>query len=273
MDLDTAFKHLYKTYFGELQHEKEEIENLPNLLTNCDIFIDVGASLGMFTYYANKILKNSSIISIEADPDRYEELKKNCAKWERDSTNKITAVNKVIGECKELKTFYKTGTNISGGLFPVNERSNAYRPIEIQQITLDEFYEPSKQAVIKIDVEGAEYRVLQGAIKHLKNKKTDFLIEMHWWGDREKNTTTLDVLKFLYSNQMSIAKTVKVHTSNYLFKPTNGREPLLPRYLRYAPLLLAKTVYGKYIPKSIRNLRENFLNNRRKKKFGTGQKP
>jgi FkbM family methyltransferase len=272
MELDTAFKHLYKTYFGELQHEKEEIENLPNILAGCDIFIDVGASLGMFTYYANETLENSLIIAVEADPDRYEELNENCIKWEKKGTNKIIAVNKILGECNKNTTFYKTGTNISGGLFPVDERSNAYKPIGIQQITLDEFYEPQKQIVIKIDVEGAEYRVIQGATKHLENGNTNFLIELHWWGDRERKKTSLDVLRFLYSKNMSITKTVKVHTSNYLFQPAREGGILLPSYIRYAPLLLSKTIYGKYIPKPIRTLRENLLNVKRKKKFSESPK-
>ncbi|MFC1881141.1 FkbM family methyltransferase [Thermodesulfobacteriota bacterium] len=269
MNLDKAFNHLYKTYFGELQIEKYEIENLPNLLINCKIFIDVGASLGMYTYYANKILQNASIIAIEADPDRYKELKKNCVKWEQEGPNKITAINKIIGDCDKLTTFYKTGTNISGSLFPVNERSNAYEPIEISQITIDEYYESGKKIVIKIDVEGGEYRVMQGATKHLNKNNTDFLIEMHWWGDRERGTTSLHLLKFLYSKKFSITKTTKVHTSNYLFQPAKEGQSLLPLYLRYAPLLLAKTIYGKYIPLFLRNIREKSLNKRRKRKYRT----
>lgn len=268
MDLDIAFKHLYKTYFGEFQHEREEIENLPNLLIDCDIFVDVGASLGMFTYYANKILQNASIIAIEADPDRYKELNKNCAKWEKEGSNTITAINTILGEYKGLTTFYKTGTNISGGLFPVGERSDAYMPIKVPQTILDEYYEARKQILVKIDVEGAEYRVMQGATKHIDSKNTNFLIEMHWWGDRERGTTSLDLLKFLYSKTMSITKTVKVHTSNYLFQPAEDGEVLLPSYIKCALLLAAKTIYGRYVPISIRNAREKLLNKRRRKKFG-----
>jgi len=114
-----------------------------------------------------KILQNASIIAIEADPDRYKELNKNCAKWEKESSNTITAINTILGEYKGLTTFYKTGTNISGGLFPVGERSDAYRPIKVPQTILDEYYEARKQILVKIDVEGAEYRVMQGATKHL----------------------------------------------------------------------------------------------------------
>lgn len=268
MNLDTAFEHLYKTYFGDLQIEREEIENLPNLLTDCDIFIDVGASLGMYTYYANRILEEASIIAIEGDPDRYEELRKNCLKWAPERSNTIIALNKVIGESQGTCTFYKTGTNISGGLFPVDERSDRYEAVTVPQVTLDEYYVSGKRTVVKIDVEGSEYRVMQGATKHLENKHTGFLIEMHWWGDRERGTTSLDLLRFMYSNAMSIRKTVRPHTSNYFFRPAKFGERLLPSYIRCAPLLMAKTFYGTFVPASVRNLREEVLNRRRRRKYG-----
>ena len=66
---------------------------------------------------------------------------------------------------------------------------------------------------------------------------------------------------------MSITKTVKVHTSNYLFQPAKDRELLFLSYLKFAPLLGIKTIYGKYVPKPIRIIREKLLNKRRRKKM------
>jgi len=265
MELQEAFEHLYSTYFGENQHEREEIENFPTLLRDCRLFIDVGASLGMYTYYANQHLENAKIIAVEADPDRYEELKKNCAKWEAEGTNKIIAVHAAMSDERTPIRFYKTGSQISGGFFPVNERSDAYSEVQVDQVLLDDFYEEGVPTLVKIDVEGAELRVLQGANRHLAGATTRFLIEMHWWGDRDRNTTTADVLRFLYKKNFSIQKTVRVHTSNYHVEPAPGAS-VLPGYVRVAPLLLAKAFYGKYVPKRIRNLREQFLNHRRRRK-------
>lgn len=267
MNTEVAIKHLYKTYFGENQIEKDEIKNLPNLLVDCDVFIDVGASLGMYTYYANKILKNSLIIAIEADPDRYAELKQNCLQWEKESSNKIKALNKIVGDSKTTMTFHKTGSNISGGLFPIPDRADNYEQVTVPQVMLDEFYYPDKKTVIKVDVEGAEYRVLQGASLHFKNKHTNFLIEIHWWGDPERGTTSLDVLKFFYSKQMSIIKTVKGHRSNYFFQPLEKGQSKPVSYIKATPFLVAKFCYGRFIPRSMRKLRERYVNEKRKRKF------
>jgi FkbM family methyltransferase len=268
MELREAFDHLYSTYFGTRQHEREEVEHFPKLLTDCEVFIDVGASLGMYTYHANKVLNHSKIVAVEADPDRFEELKKNCEKWQAESSNTLVAVHAALGDSREKVEFFKTGTQISGGFFPVGERSTNFVKVQVPQLLLDDLYESDRRTLVKIDVEGAEYRVLQGASKHLHSGATRFLIEFHWWGDRERGTTTIDVLRFLYSQGLAIEKTVRVHTSNYHVWPARGAKTL-PGYLRVAPLLAAKTFYGKYIPKKVREIREQALNRRRRRRHGS----
>jgi FkbM family methyltransferase len=267
MELREAFDHLYSTYFGERQHEREEVEHFPTLLTDCEVFIDVGASLGMYTYYANKVLTHAKIIAVEADPDRFEELKRNCEKWQAESSNTIVAVHAALGDSREPVEFFKTGTQISGGFFPVNERSTNFTKVQVPQALLDDLYEDGRRTLVKIDVEGAEYRILQGASKHLRSGNTRFLIEFHWWGDRERRTTTMDVLRFLYSQRFAIEKTVRVHTSNYHVWPARGMNTLAG-YLKVAPLLAAKTFYGKYVPKKVRKIREHALNRRRRQRHG-----
>ncbi|HXE80352.1 MAG TPA: FkbM family methyltransferase [Vicinamibacterales bacterium] len=265
--LDEAFSHLYSTYFGERQHERDEIENLPNLLKGCELFIDVGASLGMYTYYANRALEGATIIAIEADPDRFEELRKNCLAWQGERSNRIVAVHAALGDSRQPVRFFKTGSQISGGFFPVGERSSTYTEVEVPQMLLDDFYEEGRPTLVKIDVEGGEYRVLQGAPKHLAGGHTRFLLETHWWGDRERGTTTVDVLRFMYRQGFAIKKTVRPHTSNYHLWPAKGARTL-PGYLKVAPLLVAKAWYGRYVPRWIRNLREQALNRRRRRRHG-----
>lgn len=266
MGTTEAFEHLYSTYFGENQHEHEEIENLPNLLVGKRCFIDVGASLGMFTYYANECMENSTIIAVEADRDRFEELEKNCKKWAATGTNTIRAVHAAAGDSREPIRFFKTGSQISGGFFPVTERSDEYHEVEVPQILLDDLRESGVPTLVKIDVEGAEFRVIQGAVDHISSGDTEFLIEMHWWGDRDRGYTTLDLLKHLRAQGLSIRKTVKVHTSNYHVAPATGSVTL--DYLRVAPLLAGKTIYGKYLPRSVRNIREQRLNRKRRRRHG-----
>ena len=268
MDTTEAFEHLYSTYFGENQHERHEIENLPNLLVGCDLFVDAGASLGMYTYFANEAMDGGTIIAVEADPDRFEELKRNCEKWEAEGTNTIRAIHAAMGDARTPITFFKTGTQISGGFFPVNERSEDYQAVEVQQILLDDLYQPDVPTLVKIDVEGAEQRVLLGAQKHLSSGTTRLLLEFHWWGDRERGYTNYHVLRHLHGARFSIHKTTPVHTSNYHLVPTSPGERVIGGYLKVAPLLLAKSIYGRYTPNWLRDLRERRLNRRRRRLHG-----
>ncbi|MPZ17945.1 MAG: FkbM family methyltransferase [Luteitalea sp.] len=267
-DLRQTFDQLYQSYFGEAHLEQGAIESLPRILESCDLFLDVGASLGMYTYYADKLLKGKKIIAIEADPDRFAELEKNCAKWQGDSTNEIVSLNASVGDRAGTATFYKTGSTISGALFQIEERSQAYEAVEVQEVTLDELFEPAVKIVAKIDVEGAEYRVLQGARKHLDARNTDFLIELHWWGDRERGTTSMDVLRCLFEHRMAMIRPAKQQKSHYLFRPARAGELLWPPYIRFAPLLFAKSMYGKHAPRQVREIRERIIKARRKKVFG-----
>ena len=271
-DLKASFNYLYMTYFGESQIEKEEINRLPELLRDCKVFIDVGASLGMYTYYANKFMDNGDIISIEADPDRAAELKSNCLKWGIKSNNRIRVIHAIAGDSRDTSYFFKTGSYISGGVFMVSERSDNYERVEVPQLILDDYYNNLK-TVIKIDVEGSEYRVLKGASKFLEDhNNTKFIIGIHSWGDRERGKMPIDLLKFLYSRNLSITKTTNHLTANYLFEHKGcSKSSLLFSYLRYTPLLLARQIYRNVFPKPVILFIERKSNMLRKKKIVTNK--
>jgi len=56
MEKEQIFQGLSKAYFSEEMHEKSIIEHLPELLASAKLFIDIGASLGQYTYFANKVM-------------------------------------------------------------------------------------------------------------------------------------------------------------------------------------------------------------------------
>ena len=86
-------EYLAWTYFGEEAFDREEFERFAKTIEGTTRFIDVGASHGVYTYHANKILQNAEIIAIEADPERFQILKENAAKWSAESTNDIRCIH------------------------------------------------------------------------------------------------------------------------------------------------------------------------------------
>lgn len=252
MTLDDAFAHLYRTYFGDHPHEQAEIETLPRLLEGCEVFIDVGASLGQYTYHANQILEGARIISIEADPDRFVELERNCVKWS-DGRNEIDPVHAAVADDHGTVEFFKTGSRISGGLFPVDERPASYHPVDVPQIMLDDFQQTAK-TFVKIDVEGAEMRVMLGASRLIASG-AEFLTEITWWGDRERGYSPFTLLRWARQQGMAVEKNTRRRNSSYRFyvapRPTG--------YVKVVPLLAAKYVWGRFMPQRIRRMVERRL--------------
>ena len=117
MDRQEIYKALDKAYFSEEPHEKHVLAALPPLLAHARIFVDVGASLGQYTFHANKIMQNARIYAIEADPIRFDRLQENCTLWQADSNNHIEAIHAAASDLDGSISFYSTESALSGGLF------------------------------------------------------------------------------------------------------------------------------------------------------------
>jgi FkbM family methyltransferase len=229
----------------------------------------VGASHGVYTYHANRILEDADIICIEADPERFAILQENVAKWGDGSTNRIRCVNAAASDENERAesgeiTFYTTGTQISGGLFTVDERSDAYTPRRVPLVCVDDYFEPKARAFIKIDVEGAELRVLKGALRHIEAGTTRFYTEISWWGDRQRGTSSLDVLRFAWSSGLRVDRRLK---SDYLLAAEPRALSRALSILGCLPPLTIRFGWNRMVPARLRTWRERRENRRRLSRY------
>ncbi|MDP3717998.1 MAG: FkbM family methyltransferase [Acidobacteriota bacterium] len=254
-------EYLAWTYFSEDAYDQREFTRLRSLLHSTRLFIDVGASHGVYTFHVNRLIQDAAIVAIEADPSRFALLKDNVQQWSGTSTNAIACVHAAASDeadrrQAESASFYVTGSQISGGLFAVPERSDDYRPTAVPLVTLDDYYRPGVPTLVKIDVEGAELRVLKGATKHIESGHTTFLTEIAWFGDRQRRTGTLDVLLFAFRRGMRVER----HTrSNYLlsYEPNALKRALSA--LQCLPPLVARYAWNRLVPLSVRKARERRL--------------
>ena len=231
------------------------------------------ASHGVFTYHANRILKNAQIIAIEADPERFAILKSNAEKWSAESSNKILCINAAASDERDREASQKPLSldrdQISGGMFSVEERSDHYAPIRVPLICVDDFLDATARTFVKIDVEGAELRVLNGARKHIAAGRTTFFTEISWWGDRGRGTNALDVLRFAYLTGLRVDRRLR---SDYLMSPEkNGASRLFSIIRCLAPLLI-RVAWGHAVPASVRSWRERRLNKKRVARFDPASK-
>jgi FkbM family methyltransferase len=199
MDKSEIFAILNRAYFSAEPHERETLDHLPELLSGARVFIDVGASLGQYTMFASRILRNGQIIAIEADPLRHEELARNCARWAAESGNRIGAVFAAASDTDGDTAFFVTHSNVSGGLFPhpIAQQKVVWDEIKVPARTLDSLCEGLAPDLVKIDVEGGELRVLAGSRRLLAGRSTRFLVELHGWVDPQGRTIPREVLALM----------------------------------------------------------------------------
>jgi FkbM family methyltransferase len=254
-------EYLAWTYFSDDAFDQREFDRLRSLLQSTQLFVDVGASHGVYTFHANRLLQNADIVAIEADPSRFALLKENVRQWSDRSENTLACVHAAVTDEADRRqadtaAFFVTDTQISGGLFAVPERSDDYRPTAVPLVTLDDYYRPGVKTFVKVDVEGAELRVLRGAAKHIESGNTTILTEIAWFGDRQRRTGTLDVLLFAFRRGMRVER----HTrSNYLL--SHEPDPLKRALsaLKCLPPLLGRYVWNRLVPQSVRKARERRL--------------
>jgi FkbM family methyltransferase len=238
---------LENAYFSDQMHERAVIERLPDLLSGALFFADIGASLGQYTYFADKALENGRILSVEADPLRFAELKKNCEKWRETSSNTFEPIFGAVADKDGEIPFFSTGSATSGGLFRHDDDSDdrKWKTHQVPVHRLDKLFEKQTPDLVKIDVEGAELLVLRGAKEILNQGRTMFLVEVHSFQHPETGAGPAEVFHFMRS----------FGYRDYLFFGQVLFAKRLPS-IRLAIELNVRTVFGKLFDLARTSLRK-----------------
>lgn len=158
-----------KSHNSEIRLAKFLINNL----ATGDTFLDVGAHYGYFTMLAATLVKNTGqVIAFEASKNTFAILNKNT----QHLTN-ISAVNKAVSDTAGSITFYEFPNlyseynSIDITQFKNTKWFDKEAPVKntIETVPLAAFLaaENLQPTIIKIDVEGAEYKVISGLQAHL----------------------------------------------------------------------------------------------------------
>ena len=141
-----------------------------------EVVLDIGAHIGYFTLIAaNLVGEEGKVFAFEPAPDNFALLKKNV---EFNGYENVVPIEKAVSnKCGRTKLFLderSTGNNT------IYEPANAGKSVEVDVITLDEFFKDYNGNInfIKMDVEGAEPAVIEGMSRLLsKNKKLKMVTE------------------------------------------------------------------------------------------------
>lgn len=168
--------------------EPEETELVKKLIAPGEVFVDVGANLGYYSLLAARV-GASHTYAFEAQPSTYELLGKNVIiNW---MTKFITYEHlAVYSHTTDLEFFVRNrypGNSSIGFTAPdqLEKWFDTTTAVKVHAVSLDDYFadKPGKINLIKVDVEGAEPAVFEGAGRTLA-KNRDIKILCEWSPDQ-----------------------------------------------------------------------------------------
>jgi FkbM family methyltransferase len=179
------------------------------LNTEMKSIVDVGANIGQFTNAVKYWYPNSIVYSFEPDPDVYKVLLSNTI-----SLRNVHTYNLALAESNGILKFYKSDFS---GISSLIKSSDKQICIEVSADTADSVLGDLNDIdLLKIDVEGAELRVIRGAHNILKKSKY-LLVEMSF----DRNVDGGSNLDVLFEVRQVCPDAEILHTGRAL---SNGRK-------------------------------------------------
>ncbi|MBN1804566.1 MAG: FkbM family methyltransferase [Sedimentisphaerales bacterium] len=189
---------------GEM--EEYETQLFRSIVKEGMVVADIGANIGYYTLIAARLVGDSGrVYAFEPEPMTFDLL---CRNVEMNCSTNVIPVRKAISNrCSRAKFWVdKTGIAISsfskGNVlsFESKETSKNLTCSDVETIALDEFFETSVGSTIldflKVDTQGAEGLIVEGAEKILRNNDVHMLME--FWPQGLRNVGT-DPSKLLWN--------------------------------------------------------------------------
>ena len=177
---------LHPFFLTHNQCEPEVQSYLKSSLKQGDVFIDVGANFGFHTILASRLVGNTGhIAAFEPSPENLKILRYHCRV---NSLKNVKVYPDAVGDNPNSSVEFvlvdggKHSSNsltISGDVPHLSESQKTV--INVPMTTLDDFCQSHQifPNLIKIDVEGAELLVLQGARKIIEQNRPNIIIGIH----------------------------------------------------------------------------------------------
>jgi FkbM family methyltransferase len=163
------WKFLYRGVKARYRDQRNELSALTGALQSGDVAVDVGSNKGSYLWALSRAVPNGQVVAFEPQPVLTDYLRRAC---------RAAGLNNVVVEGAGVSTqsgqltlaIPGKGESSPGASFEraVRDRE-ACRTITVPTYSLDDYFasEHRRIGAIKIDVEGHELAVLEGATKVL----------------------------------------------------------------------------------------------------------
>jgi FkbM family methyltransferase len=185
-------------------YEPEAMQSIRRLVHAGDCCIDVGANLGYYTIsLANWVGPSGLVVAFEPFPGNFAILEKNV---HLNQLQNVTLEPSAVSDCNgSLQLIYgveeqfSATPSVAGYAIEGNRES-----IQVPTRSLDDSITALGRApdFIKIDVEGAELAVLEGARHTIATVRPILLVEIHGWGTDESEKVLQILSEFQYDTHV-----------------------------------------------------------------------
>lgn len=162
---------------------RETFRKLLKVMPKGGAFWDIGANIGWFSWYCVTCRPDFEVVSFEPDLRNLRCLRKTSEAW---GMSRHEIIPRAVAEKTGRATFLVDDISGSTGSLAdasptFNEFHYGQRPrcVEVDTASLDEFLSEAARppCIVKIDVEGAELRVLEGARDLIRNERPILFFE------------------------------------------------------------------------------------------------
>lgn len=212
-ELDISDYMQYCIYYG-IKTEPREV--LYNLVRNGTTVIDVGTNIGETLLNFSKLNTKGLNLGFEPVPFLYERARRNI---QINKFKNIVLENLALSDSFGNLSFNLDNTNNSGGIF-LTETAGENPGKTVKAVTLDHYVKQNNVkniSLIKIDVEGFEMNVLQGAKETLEEFHPALFVEINNSFLQRQNTSAKELFDYL-------------QTLNYKIFYAENRMPLSQNY-------------------------------------------
>ncbi len=171
------------------------------------VVIDIGANIGVTALnFAKRVSPLGKVFSFEPSAYNYQKAAMNIS---LNNFLNITLINQGLGNEKTTAFLYNVNPNNRGmqRLLNVEDSNSVYEKTAVEIDTLDcsmQKFSIAKPSLIKIDVEGYEYKVIQGGKETIRKYKPALFIELDDDNLREQGSNAAELVQLLHQLQYKI---------------------------------------------------------------------
>ena len=176
-----SFPFMYREIF------EKEVYYFPTENTH-PFIIDCGSNIGLSLIYFKKIYPEATILGFEPDPEAFQTLQENIS---QSGVNGVELFNKGIWDCNTTLDFRTEGAD--GGR--VATGTDSRNLVRIETVRLKEILDNKNIDLLKLDIEGAEFRVLLDCREQLHDVKRIFVEYHSFPGEPQELGSILQILK------------------------------------------------------------------------------